>query len=158
MSAILGQVAPQTEAGWAAQGATVHIASKIGLTRVGTYGLVQAVTTAVDYAIFIELVYGLGQQLLIANVTGWVLSLLVSYALHSVFTFRQEFSILRFTGFLIIALVTLALSTTVVLAVSTCAPPALAKIIAIGATFALGYWLMHSTLFPEHQVSSLPII
>jgi putative flippase GtrA len=121
--------------------------NKVGLTRIGTYGLVQATTTAVDFVIFIGLVYGAGQSLLIANTSGWMISLLVSYALHSVFTFGAKFSVHRFAGFSIIALVTLAFSTTIVLCVSAIVPPALAKIVAIGATFALGYWLMHSTVF-----------
>jgi putative flippase GtrA len=115
--------------------------------RIWTYGVVGALATVIDYSMFLAAIYFLSFTPLPANVVGWCASLLVAYALHANFTFKEPMCLSGLFGFSIVSLSTLVFSSAVVFAAAHWMAPAEAKVVAIILTFGLGFFLAKTTVF-----------
>ena len=114
------------------------------------FALVGALNTALDFAVFAALFYGLGWPLLLANSLGYVAGLANSYCLNRRWTFRDRTKrpgLTRPALFALFNLLSLALANLVVWLLALALPAWLAKLGAVAATFAWNFWSSDRLVF-----------
>jgi putative flippase GtrA len=115
--------------------------------RVGTYTIVSAAVTAVDYSIFIMLVKLAGFTPVTANICSWAVAVGVAYCLHSVFTFDKSISLAGFLGYVAVCLSTLILGTSIIAVWAIYVTPIAAKIASTILVFTASFALSRMTVF-----------
>jgi putative flippase GtrA len=116
-----------------------------------SFGLVGAVNSAVDFSVFALAYYYAGSSIIVAQVAAWIVAVTGSYVMNSTITFAAESGQrLNFKGYLSFALAQLAgffANTATVLIGSLFIPVWAAKVLAIGASFAVNFTLSHFVVF-----------
>lgn len=119
-------------------------------SRVIRFGLVGALNTALDLAVFATLFYGLAWPLLVANSLGYLVGLANSYLLNSRWTFEDRAVpgvTTRPALYALFNLVGLAVGNLVVWLLALALPVWLAKLGAVAATFAWNFWSSDRLVF-----------
>ncbi|HEV2955736.1 MAG TPA: GtrA family protein [Xanthobacteraceae bacterium] len=121
------------------------------LLKAVSFGLVGLVNLAVDFAVFSFGYFYLGLPIIVANVIAWVVAVSNSYVLNSLTTFAHESGgKLRAKDYLTFCVSQtggLVANTTTVFVASYFMPVLLAKVLAIGAGFAVNFSLSHFVVF-----------
>jgi putative flippase GtrA len=116
-----------------------------------SFGLVGAINSAVDFSVFALAYYYVGTSILAAQVAAWVVAVTGSYVMNAKITFAAESGQrLSLRGYLSFALAQLAgfvANTATVLVGSLFMPVWAAKLLAIGASFAVNFTLSHFIVF-----------
>lgn len=116
-----------------------------------SFGMVGAVNSIVDFSVFAAAYYYFGASIIVAQVAAWVVAVTGSYVMNSMITFAAEsgqrlnlrsyftFAMAQVAGFLA--------NTATVLIASLFIPVWAAKLLAIGASFAVNFTLSHFVVF-----------
>ena len=116
-----------------------------------SFGLIGVVNSAVDFSVFALAYYYFGFRILTAQVIAWLIAVTGSYVMNSTITFAAEsggklaarsyatFVLAQGAGFLA--------NTATVLLCSLFIPVWAAKLLAIGASFAVNFSLSHFVVF-----------
>lgn len=116
-----------------------------------SFGLIGAINSAVDFSVFALAYYYFGTSIIVAQVAAWVVAVTGSYVMNSMITFAAEsgrrldlksyltFAAAQVAGFLA--------NTATVLVASLFIPVWAAKLLAIGASFAVNFSLSHFVVF-----------
>jgi putative flippase GtrA len=119
--------------------------------RPGLFALVGAANTGVDFTTYVTLTRWWHIDPITANVVGFMLGSLNSYVFNAKLTFRDVglpvLSSRRMLLFAATTLLCLALSTLVLYSLLDIMPDLLAKGLAVGVTFIVGYWLNRVVVF-----------
>jgi putative flippase GtrA len=117
-----------------------------GLAKIGTYGVIGAIGTAIDFLVFLLLHHVLAAGIFYANLCGWTITLLFVYATNSVFTFDAPISATAFARFALASAASLLCSTTILFLAAGIFPALIAKMAATALTFVAGYALSNLAL------------
>lgn len=126
--------------------------------RAVKFALVGVLNTAIDFVVFVALLYGLGWPLLLANTLGYLAGLANSYWLNSRWTFRdpaRPASPARAARYAGLNLVGLLLANVTIWLLALVMAPWLAKCGAIGVTFVWNYWSSHRFVFGRNDALEL---
>ncbi len=108
------------------------------------FALVGVVNTGIDVGVFAILFYGFGWALLLANAASFIIAVANSYALNKAWTFkdtsRGRAAVRRGLAFLAVAVVGLGLASVTIWLAALAVPAILAKLAAVGVSFAWNYW------------------
>jgi putative flippase GtrA len=138
-------------AGLAAVAAGVIDPHRATLRKAASFAAIGVVNTAVDTGVFACGYYLLGLPVVVANVISWLVAVSGSYVLNSRTTFAEESGgRLRWRAygtFLASGTVGLVANTATVLGLSYVIPVLVAKVVAIGVSFAVNFSLSHFVVF-----------
>ncbi len=116
-----------------------------------SFALIGVVNFAVDFGVFLLAYFYLALPIIISNFIAWIVAVSGSYVMNSLITFAAESGRqLRLKDYL--TFVTsqtggLVANTAVVFIASYFIPVLLGKLIAIGASFLVNFYLSHSVVF-----------
>jgi putative flippase GtrA len=119
-------------------------------SRAARFAVVGVLNTAIDFGVFIVLLYALSWPLLLANTIGYAAGLANSYLLNSRWTFRdaeRPSSPGRAARYAGLNLVGLLLANATVWLLAQMLAPWLAKCGALGVTFIWNYWSAQRFVF-----------
>jgi putative flippase GtrA len=122
--------------------------------RMLRFALVGVANTAIDAGLFNYLYYLRDWPLLWANSAGYAAGLTNSYLCNHFWTFRRpraQFAVRPAALFVLINLIGLMLANATIALLARVLAPWLAKLGAIGVTFAWNYWASQRYVFREHQ-------
>jgi putative flippase GtrA len=117
-----------------------------GLATLGTYGVIGATGTAIDFIIFFLLHHRFEMSIFYANICGWTATLLFVYSMNSIFTFQTPIGTTAFARFSLASAASLLCSTSILFVTAGIFPTLIAKIIATAVTFIAGYALSNLAL------------
>lgn len=91
------------------------------LAQIMKFGVVGVIATVIDFGIMNLLHYGLGLNILIANTSGFIVSLIFNYvaSMKYVFAHKEGMSRREFIIFVMLSVIGLALNDGIVLALNT---------------------------------------
>jgi putative flippase GtrA len=116
-----------------------------------SFGLVGLVNSVVDFSVFALAYYYFGTRIIVAQVIAWLIAVTGSYVMNSMITFAAESGQqLGFKSYLTFAVTQVAgflANTATVLVASLFIPVWAAKLLAIGASFAVNFTLSHLVVF-----------
>jgi putative flippase GtrA len=116
-----------------------------------SFGLIGALNSAVDFGVFSLAYYYFGTSIIVAQIAAWLVAVTGSYVMNSMITFAAEsgqrlgwksyfsFALAQAGGFVA--------NTATVLVASLFIPVWAAKLLAIGASFAVNFTLSHFVVF-----------
>jgi putative flippase GtrA len=116
-----------------------------------SFGLIGVVNSGVDFGVFALAYYYFGTSIIAAQIAAWIVAVTGSYVMNSTITFAAEsgqrlglksylmFAVAQVAGFLA--------NTATVLVASLFIPVWAAKLLAIGASFAVNFSLSHFVVF-----------
>ena len=123
--------------------------------RVIRFGLVGVLNTAVDFALFALLFYGVEWPLLAANAAAYSVAAANSYLLNKYWTFgdtsRGRAAILRGMLFVVLNLVGLALASAAIWVLAQFLHPLVAKAGSIAVSFVWNYWSNHKFVYTDSR-------
>lgn len=119
--------------------------------KAGSFAAIGAVNTLVDFCVFALGYQGFGLPLVPANVMSWCVAVTGSYLMNSTITFAAE-SGRRLTWraygtFVLAGVAGLVANTATLVGASTVVPVLVAKVFAIGVSFAVNFSLSHFVVF-----------
>jgi putative flippase GtrA len=121
------------------------------MRKASSFALIGAINTVVDIVVFLTAYKILNLPLLPANLLAWIVAVSGSYVLNSLFTFAAEsgrrLSLRFYVSFVASGVAGFISNTTTLWLASFFAPVAIAKAIAIGASFMLNFSLSHFVVF-----------
>jgi putative flippase GtrA len=121
------------------------------LLKAVSFGMVGLVNLAIDFAIFSLGYFYFGLAIIVANVIAWIVAVTNSYVLNSLITFAPEsggkLRIRDYFAFCLSQTGGLVANTATVFVASYFMPVLLAKLLAIGAGFAVNFSLSHFVVF-----------
>jgi putative flippase GtrA len=121
------------------------------LRKASTFALVGVVNTAVDFCVFMVGYKLMHLGLIPANLLSWIVAVSGSYVLNSMITFAAEsgrrLTLRAYVSFVASGVAGFIGNTTTLWIASFFVPVAIAKVIAIGASFALNFSLSHFVVF-----------
>jgi len=118
-----------------------------------SFGLVGLINSAVDFVVFSFAYYYLGLPIVAANTLAWVIAVTGSYVMNSTITFAAEsgrkLGFKRYFGFALSQVAGFFANTATVwcLVELIHIPAWAAKVVAIGASFAVNFSLSHFVVF-----------
>ena len=121
------------------------------LVQASRFATVGAINTLLDLALFSIFFYVLGWHLLAANAASFTVSAINSYFLNKIWTFgdqsRGRQAARRGVVFLAVATGGLAIGSLIIWLAAMVVPPILAKLTAIGGTFAWNFTVSRRWVF-----------
>lgn len=112
--------------------------------EVAKFAVVGLINTAIDFFVFVFLVYDQGWSLVVSNFVAYGAGVVHSFFLNKYWTFRHRNSSVsstrQFLVFVALNAVGLAISTVLVVLLAALLSPIGAKAVAIGGTFLWNYW------------------
>jgi putative flippase GtrA len=115
--------------------------------RILPYTIVAAGITVFDFSIFATMIKTIGVAPVVANACSWTAAVIVSYALHSAFTFKMPISFKGFIGYVMVCLSTLILGTAIIAISTIYIDPMAAKAVSILLVFTVSFALSHLAVF-----------
>jgi putative flippase GtrA len=116
-----------------------------------SFGLIGVINSAVDFSVFALSYYYFGLSILAAQVVAWVVAVTGSYIMNSTITFAAEsggrLGLRPFAAFIAAQVAGFLANTATVLLFSLLIPVWAAKLLAIGASFAVNFTLSHFVVF-----------
>jgi putative flippase GtrA len=121
------------------------------LAKAVSFGLIGVVNSAVDFGVFALAYYGFGAPIIVAQVAAWAVAVTGSYVMNSQITFAAEsgrtLGLKSYASFALAQVAGFLANTATVLAASLVMPVWAAKLLAIGASFAVNFTLSHFVVF-----------
>ncbi|MCB1437198.1 MAG: GtrA family protein [Rhodobiaceae bacterium] len=117
--------------------------------RFATVGLANS---TIDFSVFSALHLALGLAIVPANILSYAVAASFSYLANSRWTFagrKKERDIWDFVRFQLVNLIGLALATTVLVVLAAYIPVLVAKLCAIGASFAWSFSILNLVVWPK---------
>jgi putative flippase GtrA len=116
-----------------------------------SFGLIGALNSAVDFAVFSLAYYYFGTSIIVAQIAAWLVAVTGSYVMNSMITFAaesgQRLSLKSYFNFALAQAGGFVANTATVLVASLFIPVWAAKLLAIGASFAVNFTLSHFVVF-----------
>jgi putative flippase GtrA len=116
-----------------------------------SFGVIGVINSAVDFSVFALSYYYFGLSILAAQITAWVIAVTGSYVMNSMITFAAEsggkLGARAFGAFVVAQVAGFLANTATVLLFSLVIPVWAAKLLAIGASFAVNFTLSHFVVF-----------
>jgi putative flippase GtrA len=116
-----------------------------------SFGLIGAINSGVDFGVFALAYYYFGTTIIVAQVCAWVVAVTGSYVMNSLITFAaesgQRLSVKSYFSFALAQVAGFLANTATVLVASLFVPVWAAKLLAIGASFAVNFSLSHFVVF-----------
>jgi putative flippase GtrA len=116
-----------------------------------SFGVIGVVNSAVDFSVFSLAYYYFGFSIIAAQVVAWLVAVTGSYVMNSTITFAAEsggkLAVRSFATFLLAQVAGFLANTATVLLASLFIPVWAAKLLAIGASFAVNFSLSHFVVF-----------
>lgn len=116
-----------------------------------SFGLIGVVNSAVDFSVFALSYYYFGLSILAAQIVAWIVAVTGSYVMNSTITFAAEsggkLALKSFATFIVAQVAGFLANTATVLVFSLVIPVWAAKLLAIGASFAVNFTLSHFVVF-----------
>ncbi len=141
--------------GDAVAGARRFASEKATLIRFASVG---AISTSIDFALFVFLVEAVGLPIYAANVTSYLTSLLASFALNQIWTFggaiRNAEAGRRLARYAAVHAASVVLSTAIVRAFAIFAPAPVAKALSVPIVFIWNYTASRRWVFRERNSAS----
>jgi putative flippase GtrA len=130
------------------------VRTRIGLVRkASTFALIGVINTGVDFGVFMTAYKVLHLPLVPANLMAWIVAVSGSYVLNSMITFAAEsgrrLTLRAYVSFVVSGIAGFIGNTTTLWLASFFVPVAIAKVIAIGASFVLNFSLSHFVVFRQ---------
>ncbi|MBV8745518.1 MAG: GtrA family protein [Xanthobacteraceae bacterium] len=121
------------------------------MRKASTFALVGVVNTAVDFCVFMVGYKLMHLPLIPANLLSWMVAVSGSYVLNSMITFAAEsgrrLTLRAYASFVASGIAGFIGNTATLWVASFFVPVAIAKVIAIGASFVLNFSLSHFVVF-----------
>ena len=121
------------------------------MRKASTFALIGVINTAVDFCVFMTAYKLLHLSLVPANLLAWIVAVSGSYVLNSMITFAAEsgrrLTLRAYVSFVASGVAGFIGNTTTLWLASFFVPVAIAKVIAIGASFVLNFSLSHFVVF-----------
>jgi len=121
------------------------------MRKASTFALVGVVNTGVDFCVFMVGYKLLHLALIPANLLSWIVAVSGSYVLNSMITFAAEsgrrLTLRAYVSFVASGVAGFIGNTATLWVASFFVPVAIAKVIAIGASFVLNFSLSHFVVF-----------
>lgn len=134
---------------------TAALKRRVMLAKATSFALVGVVNTIIDLGVFLLARNVFALALVPANVLAWLVAVSFSYTLNSFTTFAAEsgrqLSWRAYAAFLASGVVGVTASTTTLVLLSYVIPELLAKLVAIGVSFAVNFSLSHFVVFRNKQ-------
>ena len=115
------------------------------------FALVGVLNTGIDVGIFALLFYGFAWALLLANAASFIVATLNSYLINKAWTFkdtsRGREAAQRGLAFLAVAVIGLGFASVTIWLAALALPAILAKLAAVGVSFAWNYWASSRFVF-----------
>jgi putative flippase GtrA len=125
------------------------------LLKAVSFGLVGVVNLVIDFAVFSLGYFYFGLSIVVANVIAWIVAVSNSYVLNSLTTFALEsgrkLRVKDYLAFCVSQTGGLVANTATVFVASYFMPVLIAKVLAIGAGFAVNFSLSHFVVFRARQ-------
>jgi putative flippase GtrA len=116
-----------------------------------SFGLIGALNSVVDFAVFSLAYYYFGTSIIVAQIAAWLVAVTGSYVMNSMITFAaesgQRLSLKSYFNFALAQAGGFVANTATVLVASLFIPVWAAKLLAIGASFAVNFTLSHFVVF-----------
>jgi putative flippase GtrA len=116
-----------------------------------SFGVIGAVNSAVDFCVFALAYYYFGTSIIAAQIAAWVVAVTGSYVMNAMITFAaesgQQLSLKNYLSFALAQFAGFVANTATVLIGSLFIPVWAAKLLAIGASFAVNFTLSHFVVF-----------
>jgi putative flippase GtrA len=116
-----------------------------------SFGLIGALNSAIDFGVFSLAYYYFGTSIIVAQIAAWLVAVTGSYVMNSMITFAaesgQRLSLKSYFTFALAQLAGFLANTATVLIASLFIPVWAAKLLAIGASFAVNFTLSHFVVF-----------
>jgi putative flippase GtrA len=116
-----------------------------------SFGLIGVVNSAVDFSVFALAYYYFGATIIVAQIFAWVVAVTGSYVMNSRITFAaesgQQLNLRSYLTFALTQVAGFLANTATVLLASLFIPVWAAKLLAIGASFAVNFSLSHFVVF-----------
>jgi putative flippase GtrA len=116
-----------------------------------SFGLIGALNSAIDFSIFALAYYYFGASIIVAQIAAWIVAVTGSYVMNSMITFAaesgQRLSMKSYFTFALAQVAGFLANTATVLIASLFIPVWAAKLLAIGASFAVNFTLSHFVVF-----------
>ncbi len=121
------------------------------LRKASTFALIGIINTAVDFGVFMAAYKLIQLPLIPANLLAWIVAVSGSYVLNSMITFAAEsgrrLTLRDYVSFVASGVAGFIGNTATLWLASFFVPVAIAKVIAIGASFVLNFSLSHFVVF-----------
>jgi putative flippase GtrA len=116
-----------------------------------SFGLIGAVNSVVDFGVFALAYYYFGASIIVAQIAAWVVAVTGSYVMNAMISFSaesgQRLSLESYFNFALAQAGGFVANTATVLIGSLFIPVWAAKLLAIGASFAVNFTLSHFFVF-----------
>jgi putative flippase GtrA len=116
-----------------------------------SFGLIGLVNSAVDFGVFSLAYYYFHSSIMTAQVAAWLIAMTGSYVMNSLITFAaesgQRLALKSYGSFALAQVAGFLANTATVLLGSLFMPVWAAKLLAIGASFAVNFSLSHFVVF-----------
>jgi putative flippase GtrA len=121
------------------------------MRKASTFAVIGLINTAVDFGVFMTAYKVLGLPLVPANLLAWIIAVSGSYVLNSFITFAVEsgrkLTLRAYATFVASGIAGFLGNTATLWVASYFVPVALAKVVAIGASFAINFSVSHLVVF-----------
>jgi putative flippase GtrA len=121
------------------------------MRKASTFAVIGVINTAVDFSVFMTAYKVLGLALIPANLLAWIIAVSGSYVLNSFITFAAEsgrkLTPRAYATFVASGIAGFLGNTATLWVASYFVPVAVAKVIAIGASFVINFSLSHFVVF-----------
>jgi putative flippase GtrA len=116
-----------------------------------SFGLIGVVNSVIDFSVFALGYYYFGASIIVAQICAWVVAVTGSYVMNATITFAaesgQRLDVRSYLTFALAQLGGFLANTATVLIASLFIPVWAAKLLAIGASFAVNFTLSHFVVF-----------
>ena len=114
------------------------------LGRITKFAVVGAINTAIDFSVFVFLLYQGGFSIIVSNTVAYCVGIINSFLMNKYWTFsdskRNGHPLQQFPLFVALNLIGLGLSNLTVWSLALVLHAIIAKVFAIGVTFVWNYW------------------
>jgi putative flippase GtrA len=116
-----------------------------------SFGLIGIINSAIDFGVFAIAYYYFHTGILAAQLAAWIIAMTGSYVMNSMITFAaesgQRLAVKSYFSFALAQVAGFLANTATVLLGSLFIPVWAAKLVAIGASFAVNFSLSHFVVF-----------